>query len=70
MLRHLYIDERSRTRPSGWSAVAGLASSPWASVGGTLIGMFLGWDWRAIFWFNPIIGVLALLAALFVLPET
>jgi EmrB/QacA subfamily drug resistance transporter len=69
MLRHMYIDERSRTRAIGvWSAVSGLALALGPVVGGALIGI-PGWDWRAIFWFNLIIGVLALLAAWFVLPE-
>jgi EmrB/QacA subfamily drug resistance transporter len=70
MLRHMYIDERSRTRAIGvWAAVSGLALALGPVVGGTLIGI-PGWNWRAIFWFNLIIGVLALLAALFVLPES
>jgi EmrB/QacA subfamily drug resistance transporter len=68
MLRQLYSDERTRTRALGvWSAVSGLALAAGPVIGGALVGR---WDWRAIFWFNLIFGLLALLAGLFVLPES
>ena len=68
MLRHLYTDERTRSRALGvWTAVSGLALALGPVVGGGLVGI---WDWRAIFWFNLIFGLIALAAGLVVLPET
>jgi EmrB/QacA subfamily drug resistance transporter len=67
MIRHIYTDERSRTRALGvWTAVSGLALALGPVVGGALVGI---WDWRAIFWFNIIFGVLALIGIAVVLPE-
>jgi EmrB/QacA subfamily drug resistance transporter len=68
MLRHLYTDERSRTRALGvWAAVSGLALALGPVIGGALVGV---WDWRAIFWFNLFFGLAALAAGLIVLPES
>jgi EmrB/QacA subfamily drug resistance transporter len=68
MLRHLYADERSRTRAIGiWAAVSGLALALGPVVGGALIGV---WSWRAIFWFNLAFGLAALVAGMIVLPES
>jgi len=68
MLRHLYADERSRSRALGvWTAVSGLALALGPVVGGTLVGI---WNWRAIFWFNLVFGLIALLASALVLPES
>ncbi|HEY8047213.1 MAG TPA: MFS transporter [Streptosporangiaceae bacterium] len=68
MLRHLYTDERTRTRAVGvWAAVSGLALAVGPVVGGALIGV---WNWRAIFWFNVAFGLVALVAGLIVLPES
>jgi EmrB/QacA subfamily drug resistance transporter len=67
MLRHLYTDERTRTRALGvWTAVSGLALAVGPVVGGALVGLY---NWRAIFWFNLFFGVVALVAGLLVLPE-
>ena len=67
MIRHLYTDERSRTRALGvWTAVSGVALAMGPVIGGALVGE---WDWRAIFWFNLVVGALALAGALAVLPE-
>jgi len=67
MLRHLYGDERSRTRALGvWTAVSGLALAAGPVIGGALVGV---WSWRAIFWFNLIFGLAALIAGAVVLPE-
>ncbi len=67
MLRHLYTDERTRSRALGvWTAVAGLALALGPVVGGALVGV---WSWRAIFWFNLLFGATALIAGLLVLPE-
>jgi len=68
MLRHLYTDERTRTRALGvWAAVSGLALALGPVVGGALIGL---WNWRAIFWFNLVFGLAALVAGVIVLPES
>jgi EmrB/QacA subfamily drug resistance transporter len=67
MLRHIYTDERSRAKALGvWTAVSGLALAMGPVIGGALVGV---WDWRAIFWFNLFFGVIALIAAMVVLPE-
>ena len=67
MLRHLYTDERRRTRALGvWAAVSGLALALGPVIGGALVGV---WNWRAIFWFNLFFGLAALVAGLIVLPE-
>jgi len=67
MLRHLYTEERSRTRALGvWAAVSGLALAVGPVVGGALVGV---WNFRAIFWFNLFFGLAALIAAAVVLPE-
>jgi EmrB/QacA subfamily drug resistance transporter len=68
MLRHLYTDERLRNRAIGvWAAVSGLALAAGPVIGGGLVGV---WSWRAIFWFNLIFGLAALLVAITVLPES
>jgi EmrB/QacA subfamily drug resistance transporter len=68
MLRHIYTEERSRTRAVGvWAAVSGLALALGPVVGGALVGV---WSWRAIFWFNLAFGLAALVAGLLVLPES
>src|SRR6202020_3330738 len=47
MLRHVYDDERTRTRALGvWTAVSGLALAAGPVIGGALVG---AWNWRAIF---------------------
>ena len=67
MLRHLYTEERTRTRAVGvWAAVSGLALAAGPVIGGALVG---AWNWRAIFWFNLAFGLVALVAGLIVLPE-
>jgi EmrB/QacA subfamily drug resistance transporter len=67
MLRHLYADERTRTRALGvWTAVSGLALAAGPVLGGALVGV---WNWRAIFWFNLAFGLAALAAGVMVLPE-
>jgi EmrB/QacA subfamily drug resistance transporter len=67
MLRHIYTEERSRTRAVGvWAAVSGLALALGPVIGGALVGL---WNWRGIFWFNLAFGLAALIAGLLVLPE-
>jgi EmrB/QacA subfamily drug resistance transporter len=68
MLRHLYPEERSRSRAIGvWAAVSGLALAVGPVLGGALVG---AWSWRGIFWFNLAFGVAALAAAAIILPES
>jgi EmrB/QacA subfamily drug resistance transporter len=68
MLRHVYTDPRSRDRAIGvWAAVSGLALALGPVIGGALVGL---WNWRAIFWFNLIFGLAALIAVAVVLPES
>jgi predicted MFS family arabinose efflux permease len=68
MLRHLYPEERSRSRAIGvWAAVSGLALAVGPVLGGALVGV---WSWRAIFWFNLAFGLAALAAAAIILPES
>jgi EmrB/QacA subfamily drug resistance transporter len=67
MIRHLYTTHRTRTRALGWwTAVSGLALALGPVLGGALVGH---WDWRAIFWFNLVVGAIALVGAAVVLPE-
>jgi EmrB/QacA subfamily drug resistance transporter len=68
MLRHVYDDERARTRALGvWTAVSGLALAAGPVIGGALIGV---WSWRGIFWFNLAFGLAALVAGAVLLPES
>ena len=68
MLRHLYPDDRARSRAIGvWAATSGFALAAGPLVGGVLIGL---WNWRAIFWFNLAFGLAALVVAAIILPES
>src|SRR6201993_2591679 len=68
MLRHLYPDARARNRAVGvWAAVSGLALALGPVIGGAIIG---AWNWRGIFWFNLFFGLIALLVAAVVVPES
>jgi len=68
MLGQLFPDQRGRDRAVGvWAAVSGLALALGPVVGGVLVG---AWNWRALFWFNLVFGVAALLLAARVLPES
>jgi EmrB/QacA subfamily drug resistance transporter len=67
MLRHLYPDFRIRNRAIGiWAAVSGFSLALGPVVGGVLVYI---WSWPAIFWFNVVFGVAALVLAAIVLPE-
>ncbi len=67
MIRHIYTDERTRARALGvWTSVSGVALAMGPVIGGALVGK---WNWPAIFWFNLIVGALALIGAIVVLPE-
>src|ERR1700758_2421633 len=68
MLRHLYPDERARSRAIGvWAATSGFALAAGPVVGGVLTGV---WSWRGIFWFNLAFGLAALIVAVVILPES
>ena len=68
MIRHLYPDRGERAQALGvWSAVSGLALASGPVIGGALVG---AWSWRAIFVFNVIVGILALVGVGAVLPES
>ncbi len=67
MIRQLFPDRASRAQAIGvWAAVSGLALAMGPVVGGVLIGI---WSWRAVFWFNVVVGVAALVGLYAVLPE-
>ncbi|MBO0824301.1 MAG: MFS transporter [Actinobacteria bacterium] len=68
MLRHIYTDMRERSWAVGvWTAVSGVALAIGPVVGGALVGI---WDWRAIFWFNLLVGAIALVLCAVVLAES
>src|SRR6202453_898567 len=68
VLRHIYTDDRARARAVGvWAAVAGLALALGPVIGGALVG---AWSWRAIFWFNLVFGLAALIVAAITVPES
>ena len=68
MIRHLFPDPKKRSRAmSMWVAVSGLALAMGPVIGSLLVGI---WSWRAIFWFNLILGGALLLLASASLAET
>ncbi|MFG1792511.1 MFS transporter [Nocardia sp. NPDC049149] len=68
VLRHIFPDDRKRARAIGvWAAVSGLALAAGPVLGGVLVHAY---GWRSIFWFNLVIGVVALVAALWSVPES
>ena len=67
MLRHIYPEYTTRNWALGvWAAVSGSALALGPVVGGALV---YAWNWPAIFWFNVLFGLIALVAAVVVLPE-
>ncbi len=68
VIRHVFPGQRSRARAIGvWAAVSGVALALGPVAGGLLVGAF---SWRAIFWFNVILGVVLVGAALAAVPES
>lgn len=68
IIRQLFPEDRQRARAVGvWAAVSGLALATGAVIGGALVG-FDGW--RAVFWFNLIFGLVVLVGAAVVLPQS
>lgn len=68
IIRHIYTDPKARAGALGiWTAVSGLALAFGPVIGGTLVGLY---SWRAVFWFNLFFGMVALIGAALVLPES
>ncbi|HEX3792991.1 MAG TPA: MFS transporter [Acidimicrobiales bacterium] len=68
VIRHVYPEKRTRADALGvWAAVSGLALAFGPVLGGVLVGL---WSWRAIFWFNLVLGVTAFVMALVSVPES
>jgi len=68
MIRQLYPDERSRNRALGiWAAVSGFSLALGPVLGGALVG---AWSWRGIMWFDVTFGLVALVVAARILPES
>jgi EmrB/QacA subfamily drug resistance transporter len=68
IIRQLYPDRVTRARAVGaWAAVAGLALAMGPVIGGLLVN---AGSWRTVFWFNLVLGLILLLVASWVLPES
>jgi EmrB/QacA subfamily drug resistance transporter len=68
IIRHVYPDKGTRADALGvWAAVSGLALALGPVIGGVLVGIS---NWRAIFWFNLAVGVVAFAMTLAFVPET
>jgi EmrB/QacA subfamily drug resistance transporter len=68
IIRHVYPDKETRADALGvWAAVSGLALALGPVIGGLLVGAE---SWRAIFWFNLVIGLVAFAMAAIFVPET
>ncbi len=68
VIRHVFPDRSERARALGvWSGVSGLALALGPVVGGILVGTY---NWRAVFWFNLVLGVVLLVAAVRFVPES
>ena len=68
VLRHIFPNDRARAKAVGvWAAVSGLALAAGPVLGGELVHAY---GWRSIFWFNLSIGAVALVAALWSVPES
>jgi EmrB/QacA subfamily drug resistance transporter len=68
MIRHIYPEHRQRARALGsWAAVSGLALAMGPVIGASLVGVD---SWRAIFWANLFFGLIAMILAGIMLPES
>lgn len=66
MLTNIFPAERRGAAFGIWGAVAGVASVTGPTLGGFLV---TNYDWRAVFWVNVPVGVIAFGLALWYLPE-
>jgi EmrB/QacA subfamily drug resistance transporter len=66
MLTNIFPPERRGAAFGVWGAVAGVASVTGPTLGGFLVTHY---DWRAVFWVNVPVGVIALGLAIWYLPE-
>lgn len=68
IIRHVYPDRQSRADALGvWAAVSGLALALGPVIGGVLVEYA---SWRAIFWFNLVLSVVAFSMAAIFVPES
>ena len=67
LILNAFPESHRGTAAAGWSAIGGIAASLGPSLGGWLIDT---WSWRAAFWLNVPIGVVATVAAMIVLDES
>lgn len=68
VIRQLFPDRRERARALGaWAAVSGLSLALGPVVGGVLIAIG---DWRSVFWFNLVLGVVLLVATAAFVPNS
>jgi len=68
MIRHLVPDRQVRAQALGaWAAVSGLALAMGPVIGGGLVALS---GWRAVFWFNLLLGLVAFVGAAVTLPES
>jgi EmrB/QacA subfamily drug resistance transporter len=66
MLPHIFPPERRGAAFGIWGAVSGLAAVIGPTLGGFLVTTF---DWQSIFFVNIPVGILAIVAAVFLMPE-
>jgi EmrB/QacA subfamily drug resistance transporter len=68
ILRNTFVGERERGIAIGvWAGVSGLGLGLGPVIGGPLVDHF---NWPSVFWINVPVGILGLLAAIVVLPES
>lgn len=68
IIRHVYEDRARRAKAMGiWAAVSGTALAMGPVIAGVLVGL---WSWREVFWFNLILGAVAFVATLALVPES
>src|SRR3954447_21832825 len=68
IIRNTFTDARERVQAIGiWGAVVGLSMALGPLVGGTLVAAI---DWRAIFWVNVPVGVVAIVLTRRFVPES
>lgn len=67
IIRHLYPERKSRSRALGvWAAVSGIALAFGPIIGGIIISLS---SWRMVFGFGAVLGLVAFVGGLIILPE-